>query len=177
MSTKAAGLKQAKRTGVLHLNGTPDEVYPLFTAQGELRWLPNWDPELIYPDQEETEEGTIFISSHAPDVKTYWLTISYDPETRRTIYANVMPDIWIMRLDIACDPGPNDTTTASMTYTLTGLSETGNKVVEQMFGEEAFQARTRQMEQWINHYLAHGEMAPSHGRNIHLRISDWLSGH
>lgn len=178
MTTKAASLKRIKQTGVLSLNGLPDDTFPLFTAEGEYHWIPGWDPELIYPNREKTEDGTIFISSDIPGHKTYWLTVSYDPETRRAIYSSVTPDVWIMRLDVACDPGPDDTTIASMTFTFTGLSKAGNNVVEQMFGEKVFEARARQMEQWINHYLAHGKPmeAEAGHKNIHMRISDWLSG-
>jgi hypothetical protein len=160
MTKKTQELKQITNTGMLNLKGPPDEVFPLFTPMGEYQWIPGWEVELIHPQTPEPQQGTVFVNSHFPDVKTYWLTISYDTEQRLAIYANVTPDVWIMRLDITCEAGSEDNTLAQMTYAMTSLSDHGNKVLDHMFNQESFNERIAQFEKWINFSLVHGKPMP-----------------
>ena len=160
MTTNAQEIKQVTHTGILNLKGPVDEIFPLFTPMGEYQWIPGWEVELIYPEAQEPQQGTIFVNSHFPDVKTYWLTIAYDSEQRLAIYANVTPDVWIMRLDITCEEGSDNDTLAKMTYAVTSLSDHGNRVLDHMFNQETFHKRIIQFEEWINYSLLQGKPMP-----------------
>ena len=46
---------RAKRVGYSHtiqLNETPDNVFPLFTPEGEKSWAAGWDFIPVFPDAE-----------------------------------------------------------------------------------------------------------------------------
>ena len=162
MSETTYKVKEIVRSGKLPVDAPPERVLPLFTPMGEYQWIPGWDLELIYPEGDEPRQGTIFINRHLPDAKTYWLTIAYDPDRRVATYVNVTPEIWIMRLDVTCEATPENTTAVTMTYALTSLSDQGERIVDHLFSEDAFQARIQQFEAWLNYALVHGEPKPGY---------------
>jgi hypothetical protein len=129
----------------------------LFTSQGEYNWIPDWETTFIFPDQPDTEPGTIFAHVLVPGKTSYWYTVQYDSELMHTIYISITPDIWMMRLDVTCEAGPDDTTVASLDYQAISLSRNGERVLEKLFGEESPASLVHHMEGWINEYLSTGK--------------------
>jgi hypothetical protein len=141
------------RSAVIHLNGAPAEVFPLFTAVGEYQWIPGWNPELIYPPSGEPMRNNVFATRHGDSPKTIWVTVDYDTAALHVEYVNVTPESHVQRVEIQCRPA-SDGTEAQVTYTRIATAEAGSAVVE-AFSESAY---TEMMQHWqaaINHYLAH----------------------
>ncbi len=117
------------RSAALHLNGAPDEVFPLFTARGEYHWIPGWNPVLIYPASGEPLTNGVFATQHDGQAQTLWLTVDYDPAAHHVEYVNVTPGLQCVHLEIQCRPADGGTE-AQVTYTQIAIAEAGYAEVE-----------------------------------------------
>ena len=146
------------RTATLEVQGTLDEVFPLFTAAGELTWLPGWDPTYIYPASGVAQTGASFsATSLLTGNASLWYTIAYDPETHYAEYLNIDPTMYILRQAIRLESGANDTTQVEFTFDVTLLSEEAITLANQRFNDTAFQLLMAMQTQWLNYGLEHGE--------------------
>ncbi|MEV4003444.1 SRPBCC family protein [Actinomadura sp. NPDC049753] len=102
----------------------PDEAFPLFTAQGERRWVPGWAPSFPAPVADDAEPGTVF---QTPDrdhgQTTTWIVVDAVPG-RRIRYARVTPGVSAGTVSVVLDRA-GDHTDVTVTYELTALSGDG----------------------------------------------------
>ena len=148
-----------KRSTVIHLNGMPDAVFPLFTPVGEYKWIPGWQPELIYPPSGEAMTNNVFATRHAGRDRTIWVTVDYDPEAYHAEYVNITPGFQSTRIEIQCRAADGGTE-ARVTHTLIAIGEAGYAEVEK-YTEAAHAAHIGHWETAINYYLAHGSAIPT----------------
>jgi hypothetical protein len=96
-----------------------DDVWPLFTARGERRWAPGWEPS--FPgEQDDQLPGTVFTTDHADRVTT-WIVIAADPG-RRIEYARVTANETAGTVVVTCCALPDGDTEVTVTYKLTALT-------------------------------------------------------
>ena len=99
-------------TGSFHLGAAPEACMPLFTASGEKRWVPGWEP---VGDDDCWETG-----SHGHP--TYWLTVDRTPTSAR--YARITPGDVAGTVAVTC--AANGTgTTVTVTYDLVPIGPSG----------------------------------------------------
>lgn len=147
------------RSTTIHLNGTPDEVFPLFTPVGEYKWIPGWQPELIYPPSGEAMTNNVFATQHPGHAQTMWVTVDYDVEAYHAEYVNITPGFQSIRIDIRCravDGG----TEARVTHTLIAIAEPGYAEVAR-YTDALHAERIGHWETAINYYLAHDALIPT----------------
>lgn len=154
MSTFVA--QQITRTHTIHLPAAPARVFPLFSPLGEKHWEPEWNPEMLYPASGAAQMGTVFTTRHADEPVRIWTIITYDHAQTRISYLNVAPTSHLSRIDISCAATGTQTTSATITYTLTALTTQGNAYLDG-FTAEYYQAYIAAWERAITHYLAHGQ--------------------
>ena len=114
------------RTAELTVDRPEDETLPLFTAEGERRWAPGWDP--AYPVAGRTRgPGAVFETAHGDHTTTWVMT---DDDASGVRYARVTPGLAAGTVTVAI-AGATDTadtagaTRVRVTYDLTALSEHG----------------------------------------------------
>jgi len=152
--------KRAVRTGTVRVLATPDEALPLFTPIGEKAWSPGWDPRMVYPGGDAgPEPDQVFTVSHPHGGEAVWVVDAFDPRAHRVEYLYVLPEHVVCRIRVHCDPDGPHATRATVTYTMTGLSDAGNRIVEDLTAD-AFARRMAHWEDWIAHRTA-SESAPS----------------
>lgn len=145
----------------IHLNGAPAEVLPLFTAVGEYKWIPGWQPELIYPLSGEPMTNNVFATRHSGGTPTTWVTVDYDLAALHVEYVNVTPGITSLRIEIQCRAAADGGTDAQVTHTLIAIGTAGYADVAQLTAA----AHAAHMNHWqtaINYYLAHHALIPAH---------------
>ena len=130
------------RTGSFELDMVPDEAFPLFTAPGEELWAPGWEPFILAGDG--YEEGTVWVTL-AHGHTGYWYVATYDTADRHAQYVRVTPGADTGTVDVRVESNESGGSTVIVTYRLTGLSDVGNKKVEEMLGESAY---AEMMEHW-----------------------------
>lgn len=105
------------------------DAFPLFTAEGERRWVPGWDPEYLHPRHPSNDAGTVFRTSHGGD-ETIWLVLQYDPATGAAEYARIAPASRAGTVRIRCAPLAAHSTRIHVSYALTALTVAGNTTLE-----------------------------------------------
>ncbi len=149
--------KRISKTAVITLNGTPERVFPLFGAIEEKKWAEGWDPEILYPESLQIEEHMIFKTPpHFHGEEPYlWAVSKYLPDNLFVEYTVSNSDrLWF--ITIQCTGNKDGTTGARITYTFTGLTESGNENNEAAL-KHMYHADLKDWEDAINYYLKTGK--------------------
>lgn len=128
-----------------------DEVFPLFSPEGERLWVPGWDPELLHPPDTEWAQGQIF-RTQEENGEAVWIVTRLDRGSHEAEYHRVEPGRYVARVRVRCRPRSNGAgTDTSIAYSFVGLSEAGNRDVDAM-SEEEFDAKMARWARWIEEY-------------------------
>ena len=148
----------------IKISAEPYAVFALACPKEELKWIDQWQYEMIYSDSEKNENNCIFKEKmsglfvlNAPDIDTYWYTTLYDKRSRRfhalLIYGNVAAGKF--EFEVA-DTG-NEQSEAFWKLTFTALNEQGNRLAD-----DTLKNRMTGMLQFLGesgkHYLETGNM-------------------
>ena len=143
---------EALREQVSHCIELPmpvDDCFPLFTAKGETLWVPDWNPVYLYPPDGTTTEGMVFVTGQGEEI-TYWTMVDHDPQHHYARYARVTPGFRSVMVEVKCNAVSANTTTVQVSYTLTGLSDAGNRQIRAFIGD----AYVAMIEEWKSLILA-----------------------
>ena len=111
-------------------HATVDVVRPLFGADAERAWAPDWNPIFIWPEQPADQQGMVFEVAHG-DRTAIWVNTCFDPVANRVQYVYVLPDIVVTVITLRLTPtGPS--TQVTVTYERTALSDSANELVKNM---------------------------------------------
>lgn len=122
--------RRVGHTHTFHLPGTPEQLFPLFTPEGERKWAAGWDFAPIYPAG-DIEENMIFTTAshdHSQSV-AIWIVTRYEPTQYFVEYQRIEPGEKVGRIRVHCE-AENDQTRVTVEYVYTALSEAGNAFLE-----------------------------------------------
>jgi hypothetical protein len=125
-----------------HLDAPVTTVFPLFTAQGERRWVPGWEPTIVSGAE---ERGSVFLTQTHEGRAVTWIVVDYRPAEGRVSYARWVEGSNVGLVDVTCEPAATGGTRVSVRYTLTGLGHEGSKFVRDFLTEERYAGM---IEQW-----------------------------
>lgn len=109
-------------TGRITVPLPPAEAFPLFTARGERRWVPGWEPSFPAPVTDDARPETVF-QTHADERTTTWIVVEGTPG-RHIRYARVTPGTSAGTVSVVLDEA-NGHSEVTVTYELTALSGEG----------------------------------------------------
>jgi hypothetical protein len=139
----------------INIQGSLENVFPLFGPVFEKRWAEGWDPDVIYSRAENIEEYMIFNTpGHGEEEFYTWAVTRFDAENHHVEYTvSTRNRIWF--IGVRCS-GNERSTHATICYTYTGLTETGNALnraaLKKMYAHEL-----KDWERAINYYLKNGQ--------------------
>jgi len=139
--------KRVRRSGTLRLQGNIERVFRMFEPEGEKEWSPDWDYEVVYAEGSVAEQGSVFRTVQSGTADAVWIVSEHDAEAGKIRYLVVRPDSRVTEISISVKDEGNGISTAEVTYTHTGLTEEGNKYVDDV------------TEEWYRHYMHHWEAA------------------
>ena len=134
-------------SGAFYLDDPPEQTFNLFTAPGEMLWVPGWDPVILSGNG--TEKGTVFITSHGGE-DTIWVVVDFDSTEFHARYARVSPAVRAGTVDVRVHSNEHGGSTVEVSYDLTALSESGNENLT-AFDAESFSGM---LKEWENLILA-----------------------
>lgn len=129
------------------------QVFPLFGIIREKEWSPGWDPTSVFPQSGEMAEGSVYRTPghvHGEGPLT-WVVSQFDTAAGHLTYLVTAPDR-VVTIDIRCTPQPDRRTRATITYTLTGLTEEGNLICHHLLLKQ-FAHRLQDWQTTINQFL------------------------
>jgi hypothetical protein len=109
----------------------PFEVaWPLFGADKERAWAPDWEPGFLWPEKAFDQEGMVFKVRHG-DKNAVWVNTAFDRTARRIQYVYVIPDLvaTVITLRLMAD---GDSTAIHVVYERTALLQAANDIVKEM---------------------------------------------
>ena len=68
-----------------------DQVAPLFGANEERKWAPDWNPQFIYPGPAHDQQGMVFKVAHG-QLTSVWVNTALDLAAGHIQYAYVLND-------------------------------------------------------------------------------------
>jgi hypothetical protein len=141
-SHPAMSEQPATQVRSFQLDAPLERVFPLFTAEGERKWAPGWEPLIL---SGAVERGSAFSTRGHSGIETTWIVADYRPAEGRVSYARLAQGSNIGLVDVTCTAAEGGGTVVSVRYTLTGVSEQGRAFVRE-FLEPAHYASM--IEEW-----------------------------
>lgn len=111
-------------SGTFDLDDPPEKAIYLFTAPGEVVWVPGWEPTIMNGDG--FEQGTVFLTGHG-DEATIWVVVDFDTEAYRARYARITPASRAGTVEVQLHANDSGGSIVEVSYELTALSESGNE--------------------------------------------------
>jgi hypothetical protein len=106
------------------------KAFPLFGANRERVWAPDWNPEFIYPSPIADVEGAVFLVKHGHR-DAVWLNTAFDEANGHIQYVYVLPGVMATRIDIHLLPLNEQRTQVEVVYERTALRTDANTMVAQ----------------------------------------------
>ncbi len=155
--------KRLAKTSTITLKAPLEKVFPLFGPIKEKEWADGWNPKIIYSTTNIVDEHMVFrIKSHAHGESSYmWMVTKYLPHQSLIEYT-VFTEERVWNITVQCHENTNtQMTDAEITYTFTGLTETGNAINEKAL-EHMYSKDLKDWEEAINYYLKTGKVLRQH---------------
>ena len=116
------------------INQPVEELFPLFSAEGEKHWAPGWDYENIMGST-DLHEDYVFLTSghhssaHHGTTKIVWLVKRYEPSSYFIQFYRVEPGDKVGIVTVHCKPITQESTEVEVDYEYIGLSKKGDDFV------------------------------------------------
>ena len=158
---------KAKRFQVTHkerIKAPADRCFSLACPVEELKWIDNWQFDMIYSETGKNENNCIFREDmsglfvlNMPGLSTYWHTTLYDTENHRFHALLIYGDMATGKFEFEVKNGSNGYSIASWNLTYTALNEEGNSMADDSLRERMF-GMLNFLEKSAKYYLETGEM-------------------
>lgn len=110
-------------SGSFELAEPPGKALFLFTAPGEVAWVPGWEPVIMSGDGYEA--GTVFLTHHG-DEETIWVVTDFDTRKYRARYSRITPGSRAGTVEVVLRESQSGGSIVDVTYELTALTDAGN---------------------------------------------------
>ena len=131
-------------------NAALEVAWPLFGADRERVWAPDWQPHFVWPEKACDQEGMVF-TVRLGNQNAVWVNTAFDAAARRIQYVYVIPDVVVTVITLKLSP-QGASTIIDVVYERTALSHTANAKVAEMASRDRVAG-----EEWsaqINAYLS-----------------------
>jgi len=137
-----------------------EQTAPLFGANEERKWAPDWNPQFIYPIPAHDQPGMVFRIEHG-DHSSVWVNTAFDLAAGHIQYAYVLNDAMATLIDIHLTRDSAQKTGVTVVYERTALIPEANEHVQHFAkGDEK---AGKEWDEAINAYLARKSRLPRDG--------------
>ena len=106
-----------------------EQTAPLFGANEERKWSPEWNPEFLYPQPARDQHGMVFRIMHGQHTAT-WVNTAFDLAAGHIQYTYVLSDAMATLIDIHLTREGAQKTGVSVVYERTALVPEANEHVQ-----------------------------------------------
>jgi hypothetical protein len=124
------GLLHTREQFSLVANAPFEIAWPLFGADKERVWAPDWEPVFLWPEKAFDKEGMVFIIRQGAR-NAVWVNTAFDRTAKRIQYVYVIPDVVVTVITLLLTPDM-DTTGVDVVYERTALVAAANEIVKDM---------------------------------------------
>ena len=147
-------MSRCSYTSEFEIDQNVETLFPLFSPEGEKRWVPDWDYVDVADARELAEDGVFLTRTHDHAAKdAIWIVKRYRPEKYFVQFYKIEPEEKIGLVTVECVPLGPESTRVKAGYTYTGLSEEGNRFVEG-FTAADYEEYMREWRQLLESYFS-----------------------
>ncbi len=128
MSTRA--LLHTREHFSLSASAPFDVAWPLFGADKERVWAPDWEPLFLWPEKPFDQEGMVFRVAHEAG-SAVWVNTAFDRSAQRIQYVYVIPDVVVTVITLRLT-ARGASTGVDVLYERTALRPSANELVKHM---------------------------------------------
>jgi hypothetical protein len=148
----AALLLHTREQFSLVANAPFEVAWPLFGADKERAWAPDWDPLFVWPREALDQEGMVFKVRHG-EKNAVWVNTAFDRTARKIQYVYLIADVVVTVITLKLTPD-SGSTAVDVIYERTALVHTANDTVKEMSLRDRLAGK--EWSQQINQYLSQG---------------------
>ena len=109
----------------------PFEIaWPLFGADKERAWAPDWEPVFLWPEKAFDKEGMVFIIRQGAK-NAVWVNTVFDRTAKRIQYVYMIQDVVVTVITLLLT-SHGDSTAIDVIYERTALAAAANEIVKDM---------------------------------------------
>lgn len=135
MATDTGKRVHVEKAGVVAMALPSTEAFPLFSAEGERRWVAGWDPRYLHRAESPAGEGIVFQTIHKSGRTATWIQTRHEPAIGAASFVYVIPDHHTAMVDVVVTADGERRSRASVRYRMTSLSSDADDFV-QAFGAD-----------------------------------------
>lgn len=115
-----------------------DELFPLFSPEGEKLWVPGWDYENVMGTTQLSEDYVFLTRSHDhAEANAIWIVKKYVPMDHLVEFYRIEPGQKVGLVRVRCSSIRAEQTAVEVTYRYTALSAEGERFIAS-FDEKAY---------------------------------------
>jgi len=125
-------MKSISHTNAFEMFFAIADLFPLFSPEGEKKWVPDWAYENVMGTVELSEDYVFLTKTH--DHRTtdaIWIVKKYDPRLYFVQFYKIEPEDKIGLVTVKCTELEAKKTKIQVTYKYIALSPTGERFVSQ----------------------------------------------
>lgn len=130
-------MSTVKYTASFEIRRSVDELFPLFSAEGEKLWVPGWSYGNIMGGTDLHEDYVFVTKNHdhaASDA--IWMVKRYEPDNYLVQFYKVEPGEKVGVIEVRCFELNESQTKVQVTYEYIGLSESGDRFIASFTSSE-----------------------------------------
>ncbi len=145
------------------IKSSPDKIFPLACPVEELRWIPDWDYNLVYSVSGVNETNCIFTEEKSgplffeKPLATTWVTAEHDPDKHRILFQIFLAKKAIIRFEFTFRTVGKELSSCTWHLTFTAIDEETNQK-----SEDEIQSKLELMANFLadalKHYCETGEI-------------------
>lgn len=146
--------QQVRREGSFDLACSAETAFPLFSPEGERKWIKTWNPRPVFPEEIEFRRDTVFREGDG-DEQAIWTIVDADWHSHRAEYVRVAPSSHAAHIIVTVQPLGAESSRVNVSYTITAFGKHATTPLE-AFSELGYGARMRDWQQQISAFLGRG---------------------
>jgi hypothetical protein len=124
-------MSKIQHTELFEIAQPIQELFPLFSAEGEKKWVPGWSYENIMSSTELHEDYVFITKTHDhATTDAIWVVKKYEPENHCVQFYKVEPEDKVGIIEVVCTQITDTNTEVQVTYEYIGLSDKGNLFIK-----------------------------------------------
>ncbi len=150
------------------ISAPASKVFPLLCPVRERDWLDGWESEMVYSESGVAEDNCIFKAHFSGRGEGLYVVSRYDPGSYAIEFTTFWSTGLVMKMDIHLEDDGNRGSIARFRHTFTGLTEEGNRFVDEYSGSK-YREMMSFLGQSLDHYCSTGTMfkKPSLLKGLH----------
>jgi hypothetical protein len=144
--------QQVSRRGSFELPCDANTAFPLFSPEGERKWIEGWDPTPVFPHSIVFARDTVFRTGSEGE-EAVWTIVEADGQSHRAEYVRVAPQSHCARIVVGIEALEAQRCKVVVSYAITVFAENSSGLLA-AFSEEAFAAKMNDWQKQIGAYLS-----------------------